>query len=85
MSRLCPHANVVHCPLYHGAHVPGGPSCDDGRCDEGGCGVDRGTVDYAAAVAEFLAKYPREFAELEFAEAAAQIADQRRRNMRAVH
>lgn len=40
MAR-CPHVDIRHCPLYHGMHAAG-PSCFDGRLDEGGCAVKRG-------------------------------------------
>lgn len=38
----CPHENIIHCPLYIGAHVAYGPSCDDGGLGAGTCAVDRG-------------------------------------------
>ena len=81
----CPHANIIHCPLYLAAHIANAGGCDDGRLGEGGCAVDRG-MNYRAGVEAFRAKYPREVAECEFAEAAAQAAaqadEQRARNMR---
>lgn len=80
----CPHANIIHCPLYHACHDTrfSGSGCDDGKWDQGGCAVDRG-MDYGAAVATMRAIDPRLIAEMEFAEAAEQSQVQRRRNMRA--
>ncbi len=78
----CPHANVVHCPLYAGAHVGGGPSCDDGHLDTQLCAVDRGVIDYRTTVEALRAKHPRLVAECEFYEAAAQSKEQRDRNLR---
>lgn len=79
----CPHANIIHCPLYTGAHVAYGPSCDDGKLETQQCAVDRGVIEYRATVELLRAKHPQLVAECEFAEAAAQAEEQRARNMRA--
>lgn len=44
--RGCPHNETRLCPLYWAMHDGGGGSCDDGRLDEGTCGVDRGGLSY---------------------------------------
>lgn len=79
----CPHANILHCPLYLAAHIPkpGYGGCDDGRLDEGGCAVDR-DMDYVEAVARLRAVDPRLVAELEFEEQADEMRKTRARNMR---
>jgi transposase len=80
---LCPHADIRFCPLYHAAHMGAGLGCDDGRLDEGGCGIDRG-VDYAASVARLNVADPRLAPTLRFQEETEQFTAQRRRNMRAL-
>lgn len=79
----CPHDNIVHCPLYTGAHVPHGPGCDDGELGTGFCAVDRGIMNYRATVELLRLKHPRLVAECEFSEAAERSREQRSRNMRA--
>lgn len=79
----CPHDNIVHCPLYTGAHVAYGPSCDDGELGTGTCAVGRGVISYRATVEKLRGKHPKLVAECEFAEAAEQAKAQRARNMRA--
>lgn len=84
MKRRCPHANIVHCPLYHAAHYGDvvGLSCDDGRLETGFCATAR-KLDYARAVARLEAVRPDIVARCRFNEEAAEAAAQRRRNMRA--
>lgn len=76
----CPHAEIVHCPLYAAAHMGRGLGCDDGRLDSGACQVSRG-LDDAAEVARLPA---REVAILRFREAAAAARAQATRNTRAL-
>ena len=78
----CPHANIIHCPLYVASHAAIGIGCDDGGLADGGCAVDRG-MDYVCEVAKFRAQMPREVAMLEWNERAEQMRQQRARNMRA--
>lgn len=78
----CPHANIVHCPLYVGAHVAYGPGCDDGELGNGLCAVNRGVMNYRATVELLRLKHPRLVAECEFAEATEHSKEQRLRNMR---
>lgn len=50
MPRKCPHANIIHCPLYVAMHVAGTPSCFSTKLDEGLCKVDLG-ASYQALLA----------------------------------
>lgn len=83
-NTKCPHANIVHCPLYHACHDArfADSACDDGRLEQGGCAVDRG-MDYSAAVARIRTVDPRLVAEMEWQEAAEQSKQRRAQNMRA--
>ncbi len=78
----CPHSNIADCPLYHGMHVPGGPSCHSDKLDEGLCAVALG-ADYDALVAALRARHPKVVAECEFGADVRASKEQRARNMRA--
>ncbi len=77
----CPHPDVQWCPLYVAMHVPGGPSCDDGRLDEGGCAVDRDAA-YQELLGRLIAATPRLVAQVEWDQRARESSEQRLRNMR---
>lgn len=84
MRERCPHANIVHCPLYVAAHIAGAPSCDDGKLDEmSGCAVDRNFEGYYGEKVAALSKmHPNIVIECAFAENAEAVRAQRSRNMR---
>ena len=80
---ICPHKNIVHCPLYVAAHdadlcLYG---CHDGHAEEG-CAVKRGAMEYRSAAMRLAAVAPRLVAELSFAADIAAAREQRARNMR---
>lgn len=77
----CPHDNIVDCPLYHGMHVGGGPSCWSDRIPEGLCAVDLG-ANYDALVLALRIKHPMVVAECEWNAAIRARSEQRERNMR---
>lgn len=79
---MCPrHRNIIDCPLAHGLHIPGGPSCWSDRLDEGLCAVDLG-ADYDGLVAALRIKHPLEVAECEWDAEMRASQEQRRNNMR---
>lgn len=78
----CPHGNISYCPLYRAAHEAGGPSCDDGHLDRGGCAIDRG-LDYGRTLAALWKVNPDLIQEAADSESAAMAREQRARNMRA--
>lgn len=84
MTRGCPHEKIVHCPLYWAAHGAknGGRSCDDGRLNEGGCGVNRG-IDYDRAVSALRLRDLALVFKCETYAEVDRIRAQRQRNMRA--
>lgn len=81
--KRCPHANIVHCPLYIALHdarlVHLG--CDNGAADPEICAVGRG-VEYAENVGRLIALDPRTVAECRWREEVAGRRAQRDRNMR---
>lgn len=80
----CPHANIVHCPLYRAAHHPEllQFGCADSRLDEGGCAVDRGKS-YAGSVAALRMVAPRMVAECQWQDELEASREQQAHNMRA--
>lgn len=80
LNSACPHPDIRWCPLYISMHVAGGPSCDDGRLDEGGCAVDRG-VRYEQLLGKLLTVHPRIVAQAEWDQRANESREQRLRNM----
>lgn len=83
MSTQCPHEHIQYCPLYVIAH--------DGRhyaltcirgVDDGPCEVERGKMDYAAAVEQVRRADPRMVAIVAFNEQNHEARAQRARNMR---
>jgi hypothetical protein len=76
----CPHENIVDCPLYHGMHVAGAPSCVS-RDLQDGCLVDQG-ADYDGLVMALRIAHPKVVAECEWNAAVRQAKEQRDRNMR---
>lgn len=49
--KKCPHNDLRFCPLYIAAHEPFGDGCLDGQEGyDNGCAVDRGLLNYDAAV-----------------------------------
>lgn len=77
----CPHENIVDCPLYHGMHIAGGPSCVSNRLDEGLCAVSMG-ADYESLLVALTIAHPKVVAECEWNAALRQSKEQRDRNMR---
>jgi len=78
----CPHADILHCPLYHAAHIAGAGGCDDGKLDQGGCAVNRG-MDYHKEVKRLEIEQFQLVAECEFNQRWHERNEQRKRNMRA--
>lgn len=84
--RNCPHANIVHCPLYVAAHSGYEATASRG-CVSGdwvdGCEVERGETVYVEAVARLVKVCPRLVQNCADRESAALARLQRVRNMRA--
>jgi len=82
----CPHKNAIqYCPLYVAGHVAGLTTCWDGdmESDYGNhCAVERGTMDYAGAVAALRITNPMLVGQCEFGKMAAEAKAQHNRNMR---
>ena len=79
---MCPHANIVHCPLYIAMHVANAPSCIT-RDLENGCAVEQGKRKYASIVAVLSRFWPGIIDRCADEESAALKRDQMARNMRA--
>lgn len=80
----CPHANIIHCPLYVAAHDPDGLGCVSSRDDGFACDVAEGSMDYSAALGRLMALDPRMVATLKWKEDNAARSTQRLQNMRAL-
>ena len=80
----CPHQNVAHCTLYIASHDGrlAGYGCDDGKLDIAeGCAVSRGK-DYGQAVEALEAVAPTLNSFCQLRRHAAELLEQRDRNMR---
>lgn len=80
-KMACRHNDIRDCPLYHGMHVTGGPSCWSARMDEGECAVSLG-ANYDGLVEALRIKHPKLVAECEWNAAVRASKAQRERNLR---
>jgi hypothetical protein len=83
---MCPHQNIVHCPLYVAAHsgyiATAERGCISGDWHEG-CEVDRGETVYVEAVSRLAKVCPRLVQNCVDRESAELARLQRQRNLRA--